>query len=203
MAASEDPESDEFTRGQISKFMEMSDILCQTVEHPVLRHMMNSAGITRFPEAQFDMVRLGISLYGVASNPDDHDALENVSTMKSSISQIKKVKAGEHVGYGNMVLEEDKTVAVVPVGYADGLNRRLGNGKGSLLVHGQHAAIVGNVCMDMCMLDITGIKAREGDTVIIFGNDRPVGELAVDLGTIPYEVMTSISGRVKRIYYQE
>lgn len=203
LSASEDPDSDEFSHSQIQKFESMSAQLCSSIDHSVLRHMVNSAGITRFPEAQFDMVRLGISLYGVASNPDDQRELENVSTMKSSISQIKKVKAGERVGYGNMVLKEDKEIAIVPVGYADGLNRRLGNGRGSLMLHGQAAPIVGNVCMDMCMLDITGIKAREGDTVIIFGNERPVGLLAADLGTIPYEVMTSISGRVKRVYYQE
>ncbi|MCD4723540.1 MAG: bifunctional UDP-N-acetylmuramoyl-tripeptide:D-alanyl-D-alanine ligase/alanine racemase [Bacteroidales bacterium] len=203
LVASGEPESDEFTRGQIEKFKEMCDNFCGTIHHTVLRHMTNSAGITRFPEAHFDMVRLGVSLYGVASNSEDEGGLENVSTLKSTISQIKKVKAGERIGYGNMIIGNDMDIAVVPVGYADGLDRKLGNGTGHLIIGGQKASIVGSICMDMCMVDITEIKAREGDTVIIFGDDRPISELAADLKTIPYEVMTSISGRVKRVYFQE
>ena len=169
----------------------------------MIKHIANSAAINRFKEAQFDMVRLGISLYGVASNPEDSDHLENVSTLKSTISQLKNVKAGDRIGYGNTVIEEDMKVGIVPVGYADGLYRRLGQGVGHLIVQAYKAPIVGKVCMDMCMVNLNGIKAREGDQVIIFGDGRPVKELAEDLGTIPYEVMTSISGRVKRVYYQE
>ncbi len=203
LAASDDPGSDDFTHGQIEEFRSMCDRLCSAINRPVIRHMMNSAGITRFPDAHFDMVRLGISLYGVASNPEDEERLQNVSTLRSTISQIKKVAAGQRVGYGSVTIDTDKDIAVVPVGYADGLDRRLGHGRGYLLINGDRAPIIGNICMDMCMVDVTGIKAREGDNVIIFGNDRPVTSLAADLDTIPYEVMTSLSGRVKRVYYQE
>jgi alanine racemase len=203
LAASDDPGSDAFTLAQIERFREMADGFCSGISHRVLRHILNSGGITRFSDAHFDMVRLGISLYGVASHPGDESVLENVSTLKSIISQIKDVRAGERVGYGEVILEHDARIAVVPVGYADGLDRRLGHGRGYLLVNGHPAYIVGNICMDMCMIDITGIEAREGDEVIVFGNGRTVSELAVDLGTIPYEVMTSISGRVKRVYFQE
>ncbi len=203
LSESNDPGSDEFSRAQIQRFTEMCDQFCGSVDHPVIRHMMNSAGITRFPEGHFDMVRLGIGLYGVAANHDDTVKLENVSTLKSTISQIKLVKAGERVGYGPSIIDADTEIAVVPVGYADGLDRRLGNGNAYLLVNGQKAPTVGSICMDMCMIDISGIKAKEGDPVIIFGDERLITELAMDLGTIPYEVMTSVSGRVKRVYYQE
>ena len=203
VSASEDPGSDDFTWGQIDKFKKMCDRFCGTIGHTVLRHMMNSAGITRFREGHFDMVRLGVGLYGVASNQEDKDKLENVSTLKSSISQIKKVRVGEQVGYGHSPVKHDLNIAIVPVGYADGLDRRLGHGKGFLLVNGHQAPTVGTICMDMCMIDITNIKAREGDPVIIFGDERSIADLAKDLDTIPYEVMTSVSGRVKRVYFQE
>jgi len=203
LADSNTPESDEFTQGQIDKFIKMSDEFCKGIDHPVLKHIVNSAGINRFPEAHFDMVRLGISLYGVASNHEDEEKLENVSTLKSTISQVKKVKAGDRVGYGDFSVDQDMEIGIVPVGYADGLNRKLGNGVGNLIIHGFKVPIIGNICMDMCMIDISGVKAREGDQVIIFGDGKPIGDLAKELGTIPYEVMTSISGRVKRVYYQE
>ena len=203
LSASEDPGSDDFTQGQIQKFKEMCDHFCGAFGHPVLRHMLNSAGITRFPEGHFDMVRLGVGLYGIATNHDDEEKLENVSTLKSTISQIKKVRAGDRVGYGHNPAKKNMDIAIVPVGYADGLDRRLGNGNAYLLVNGQKAPTVGTICMDMCMIDLTGIEAREGDPVIIFGDDRSITDLAKDLGTIPYEVMTSVSGRVKRVYYQE
>jgi len=203
LSASEDPGSDEHTQKQINKFRKMCDSFCATIGHAVLQHMLNSAGITRFHNGHFDMVRLGIGLYGVAVNPEDADKLENVSTLKSTISQIKEVKAGESVGYGFEPIDRDMKIAIVPVGYADGLDRRLGNGKTYLLVNGHKAPLVGSICMDMCMIDITDLKVREGDPVIIFGDERPITELAKDLDTIPYEVMTSISGRVKRVYYQE
>ena len=203
LAASDDPESDEFTKGQIEKFKQMSEEFCKGIDHPVLKHIVNSAGINRFPDAHFDMVRLGISLYGVASNQEDSERLENVSTMRSTITQLKKVKAGDRIGYGNMIVDTDMEIGIIPVGYADGLNRKLGNGVGHLIIHGFKVPIVGNICMDMCMVDVTGVKAREGDQVIIFGDGKPIGELAKELGTIPYEVMTAISGRVKRVYFQE
>jgi alanine racemase len=203
LAASEDPESDDFSRSQIELFNQMSTQFCSHIDHTVIRHMANSAAINRFPEAHFDMVRLGISLYGVASNPEDSEKLENVGTLRSTITQIKKVKAGERIGYGNTVAEEDMKIGIVPVGYADGLDRRLGKGVGYLIINGYSVPTVGNICMDMCMVDLSEIKAREGDQVIIFGDGKTVSELANSLNTIPYEVLTSLSGRVKRVYYQE
>jgi alanine racemase len=203
LSDSDNPDSDEFTRSQVTRFTEMCDRLCAGVDHPVLRHMTNSAGITRFPEAHFDMVRLGIGLYGIPTNGDDNGRLENVSTLRSSISQIKHVKAGERVGYGPATLNKDTDIAIVPVGYADGLSRKLGNGNSYLVINGKQAPLVGNICMDMCMVDINGIEAKEGDPVIIFGQERSISQLSEDLDTIPYEVMTSISRRVKRVYFQE
>lgn len=203
LSDSDNPESDDFTHQQIHRFNKMCENFCGGFEQNVLRHMTNSAGITRFTEAHFDMVRLGVGLYGIAGNDEDAERLENVSTLRSTISQIKKVNHGERVGYGPATVDRDMEIAIVPVGYADGLDRRLGNGNSYLLVNGEQAPTVGSICMDMCMIDISGIKAREGDRVLIFGNERPLTQLADELQTIPYEVMTSISGRVKRVYYQE
>lgn len=223
LAASEDPHEDAFTRTQIARFVEMSDTITRSLSHPVLRHILNSAGISRFPEAHFDMVRMGIGLYGVGSDEAEQTKLRNVSTLKSVITQIKRIKAGETIGYNRMGrADEEKTIAIVPIGYADGLNRRLGNGTGRLYIHGQPAPIIGNICMDLTMVDITGLTdnrqlapspspigggrveaIREGDPVIVFSDDHPVAGLAGLLGTIPYEVLTGISRRVKRIYYHE
>jgi alanine racemase len=204
LASSEDPRDDDFSRAQIEKFRRMSDRIKAHADHPVLLHILNSAGISRFPDAQFDMVRLGISLYGIATASVDENMLEHVSTLKSTISQIKHIPRGETVGYNRTwKADEDMKIAVIPIGYADGLNRKLSNGKGSLFIHGSRAPIVGNICMDMCMADITGIEAREGDDVTVFGKDHPITELAEALDTIPYEVLTNISRRVKRVYYHE
>ena len=204
LAASEDPSEDDFTKQQIGLFREMSDKIKSHTHHPVLMHILNSAGINRFPDAQFDMVRLGISLYGISSNPTDTDKLKNVSTLKSSISQIKTIQKGETIGYNRKgIAREEMKIATIAIGYADGFNRSLSNGVGSVLVHGKFAPVVGNVSMDLCMIDITGIEAEEGDDVIIFGENYPVAELAKATNTIPYEIMTGISRRVKRIYFQE
>ncbi|MBM3437028.1 MAG: bifunctional UDP-N-acetylmuramoyl-tripeptide:D-alanyl-D-alanine ligase/alanine racemase, partial [Bacteroidetes bacterium] len=204
LAASEDSAEDEFTGQQISKFREMAQKFRSEINPDILAHILNSAGITRFPEAQMDMVRLGISLYGVAFIEEDVPNLENVSTLKSIVSQVKNVKAGETIGYNRAgKAEKDMSIAIVPVGYADGLNRKLSNGRGRLYINGQSVPITGNVCMDMCMVDITGLDVKEGEEVIIFGRDHPIAELARDLDTIPYEVLTNISRRVKRVYYHE
>ena len=223
LAASEDPGEDVFTRLQITRFEEMSKIVTQSLAYPVLKHILNSAGITRFPDAQFDMVRLGIGLYGVGAGREEQEKLRNVSSLRSVITQIKKIKAGDTIGYNRKGrADEEKTIAIVPVGYADGLNRRLGNGVGKVFINGQPAPIIGNVCMDLIMVDITRSSGlgtrdsglgtrdgdppsviREGDPVIIFSDEHPVGEIAAQLGTIPYEVLTGISRRVKRIYYHE
>ncbi|MBP6977460.1 MAG: bifunctional UDP-N-acetylmuramoyl-tripeptide:D-alanyl-D-alanine ligase/alanine racemase [Lentimicrobiaceae bacterium] len=204
LAAAEDPAHDGFSREQIRSFDRMCEQLKSGLKYPFLMHILNSAGICRFPEAQFDMVRLGISLYGVPACPEQHDRLHHVSTLRSSVSQIKEVPARDTIGYNRgWTAESNMTIATVSIGYADGLNRRLSNGRGKLLVNGQFARIVGNICMDMCMIDVTGMQVKEGDEVIIFGKDYPIAELARDMETIPYEVLTGISGRVKRIYYQE
>ncbi|MCX6234884.1 MAG: bifunctional UDP-N-acetylmuramoyl-tripeptide:D-alanyl-D-alanine ligase/alanine racemase [Bacteroidetes bacterium] len=204
LASSENPEHDDFTLKQIERFRMMSSKIRSAFSHKILLHILNSAGIVRFPQAQFDMVRLGISLYGVDTSNAEQRHLINVSTLKSSISQIKKVVAGEAIGYNLQgVASRDMNMAVVPIGYADGLSRRLGNGRGKLLVNGHFAPIIGNVCMDMCMIDVTDITVKEGDEVIIFGDEWPITRVAEDIGTIPYEVLTGISRRVKRVYFRE
>jgi alanine racemase len=202
LAASEDPAEDNFTLQQIEQFNEMAAKFRNNINPGILVHILNSAGIIRFPEAQMDMVRLGISLYGITYN--ENESLENVSTLKSIISQIKEIKVGETIGYNRSGrAEKDMKIAIIPVGYADGLNRKLSNGNGKLYIHGIAAPIVGNVCMDMCMIDITGLKVNEGDDVIIFDKEHPITGIARDLETIPYEVLTNISRRVKRVYYHE
>ncbi|MBU2649827.1 MAG: bifunctional UDP-N-acetylmuramoyl-tripeptide:D-alanyl-D-alanine ligase/alanine racemase [Bacteroidetes bacterium] len=204
LAASDMPEHDGFTRQQIERFRIMGEKVREAAGHPVMMHILNSAGIIRFPEAQFQMVRLGISLYGVSNVPEEQKKLENVSTMRSVISQVKHIPAGESVGYNrNGLSENDRKIAIVPVGYADGLHRNLGNGQGHLMVHDQLVPITGDVCMDMCMIDVTGLEVKEEDEVIIFGKNRPIPELAKEMQTIPYEVLSGISRRVKRIYYHE
>ena len=167
-------------------------------------HILNSAGIIRFPEAQYSMVRLGISLYGIATLEGEQTRLEPVARLKSTISQIKNIAAGESVGY-NRTYKADQPIrmAIVPIGYADGLSLSLSKGKGHLMAGDQLVPIIGKVCMDMCMLDITGIEAEEGDEVIIFGPERPLQDLAREMGTIPYEVLAGLSRRVKRVYYHE
>jgi alanine racemase len=202
LSASDEPEQDDFTRDQIALFDRLSLQITRSLDYPVIRHILNSAGIERFPEAQFDMVRLGIGLYGISVM--DHQQLRNISTFKSTVTQIKKVKAGGSIGYGRQARAvEDMTIAVIPVGYADGFNRALSNGVGRLYINGFYVPVVGNICMDMCMADITGCDIHEGDEVIVFGEAIPVRELANKLGTIPYEIFTGISERVKRVYYQE
>ncbi|MGL5893611.1 MAG: alanine racemase C-terminal domain-containing protein, partial [Bacteroidales bacterium] len=168
----------------------------------VLRHILNTGGIERFASHQMDMVRLGIGLYGVTASGNS-DQLESVSTLKSTILQIKDLSAGESVGYGRRtILKRDSRIATIPIGYADGLDRRLGNGAGSLFVDGIAAPIVGNICMDLCMIDISDIpQAQEGDKVVVFGKEQSIERLAKELGTIPYEILTSISLRVKRVYF--
>ncbi|MBL7882891.1 MAG: bifunctional UDP-N-acetylmuramoyl-tripeptide:D-alanyl-D-alanine ligase/alanine racemase [Bacteroidia bacterium] len=204
LAASDESEHDDFTWLQIKKFNVMSEQIKTHFTQPIIKHILNSAGISRFPDAQFEMVRLGIGLYGIGANATEQAQLQNVSTLKTSISQIKNIPANETIGYSRKgVATRDIQIATVPIGYADGLSRKLSNGKGKMIVKGQVAPIVGNVCMDMCMIDITDIKANENDEVIVFGDALPITEVASDIGTIPYEVLTNVSRRVKRVYYQE
>ncbi len=202
LAGSDETRLDGFTRQQIETFEKAAQELQKAFSHKILRHICNSAGIERFPGAQFDMVRLGIGLYGI--DPASNTVLHNVSSLYTTILQIKDVPQEETVGYGRKgVLARDSRIAAIPIGYADGLNRHLGNGRGYCLVNGQKAPYVGNICMDVCMIDITGIDCKEGDRVEIFGDHLPVTVLSDTLGTIPYEVLTNVSTRVKRIYYQD
>lgn len=205
LAGSEDPSLDDYSRMQIHRFSMMSESVIKHLNYPVWRHVLNSAGISRFPDAQFEMVRLGIGLYGIDGTEKVQHLLKNVSTLKTTISQIKKISAGETVGYGRMgIAITDMTIATVGIGYADGLNRRLSCGVGKMVVRGKLAPITGNINMDMTMIDITNIPdAEEGDEVVVFGDALPVQQLAQWADTISYEVLSTISRRVKRVYYQE
>jgi alanine racemase len=204
LVASGNPELDWFTQQQIEKFKRMETLIKSAFAYPIYSHILNSSGVSRFPDAQFDMVRLGIGFYGVAANEEEQKQLQHVSTLKTVISQIKHIPKGDTVGYDrNYTAERETVVATIPVGYADGLNRHFGNGCGHVIVNGLPAPVIGSICMDMCMVDITGIEAEENDEVIIFGKEQPITTVAKVLDTIPYEVLTGISRRVKRIYYQE
>lgn len=205
LAASESLAHDDFTLQQSVEFKSCCDILEERLKYPFIKHISNTSGISRHPNLQLDMVRLGIGLYGIANNKNMQKKLRHVSTLSSTVAQIKKVSARESVGYGrNSFLKKDTIIATVRIGYADGYDRGLGNGVGKMLYHGKLVPVIGNVCMDMTMLDITGVQhAKEGDEVIVFGEDLPVEKLAQWLHTIPYEIMTGISSRVKRVYYQE
>jgi len=200
LVASENPDHDEFTKHQADLFEEMSNQIQKTVKYHFIKHIANTSAIHRHPELQFDMVRLGIGMYGV----DSGIQLQNVTTLKTTIAQIKNIRKGETVGYGRKgILHHDAVVATVRIGYADGYPRAFGNGNGKMLVNGKMAPVIGNVCMDMTMLDITGINAAEGDQVIVFGELLPVEQIAPWANTIPYEILTNISQRVKRVYYEE
>lgn len=204
LAGSDKPELDDFTRGQISLFKEICEEFRQNVPHPVMTHILNSAGIIRFPEARFDMVRLGIGLYGIGSDHETDKSLRQVTSLRSEIAQIRNIHPGDSVGYNrSFIADKDMKIATVSVGYADGLFRNLGNGNSSLWVKDKPAPIIGDICMDMCMIDITNVDVNEGDPVIIFNPEHAVSELAKAAGTIPYEILSRISRRVKRVYYHE
>lgn len=201
LAAADDPEMDAFTWQQIKSFEDISERILKVFPYHIDRHILNSAGIERFPEKQFDMVRLGIGLYGISLT---QLPLQSISTFRSTVSQIKKVNPGETVGYNRMgKIADRRDIAIVPVGYADGLDRRLGNGTGQAFIKGQRVPVVGNICMDMLMLDVTGLNVVAGDSVEFFGNNIPVSEVAEKTGTIPYEILTGVSQRVKRVYMYE
>lgn len=200
---SDSPLFDEFSKLQQARFDTAAETLQQAFEHKILRHICNSAGAERFEEAHHDMVRLGIGLYGISPIEENRN-LHPISTLKTIILQIHDVPANETVGYSRKgVLARDSRIAALPIGYADGLNRHLGNGKGYCIVNGKQAPYIGNICMDVCMIDVTGIDCKEGDTVEIFGPQLPVTTVAEWLDTIPYEVLTSVSTRIKRVYYSD
>lgn len=195
-------EFDSFSRHQFELYDEASQKLQAAYSHKILRHICNSAGIEHFPKYHLDMVRLGLGLYGI--NPRNNEVINNVVTLKTTILQIRNVPAGDTVGYSRKgKIDHDCRIAAIPIGYADGLNRKLGNRNGYCMVHGQKAPYVGNICMDVCMIDVTGIECSEGDYVTIFGDELPVTVLSDAIGTIPYEILTGVSTRVQRVYTQE
>ncbi|MDI1354469.1 MAG: alanine racemase [bacterium] len=195
---------DDFTNEQIKMFEEAVSMIEGRLGYPVIKHLCNSAGITRFKNAHFNMVRLGIGMYGMGVNAAEQKLLYNVGTLKTKISQIKEVSAGETVGYNrNALLTKGSRIATVPIGYADGFSRMLGNGNHGMYVRGHFCKTVGNVCMDMCMLDVSAINCAEGDEVIVFENAEQIKLMANALNSISYEVLTNLSARVKRVYVQE
>ncbi len=205
LACSEDPDMDDFTRLQINRFSTWSSELKDAIGDPsIMCHILNSSGIARFPEAQMDMVRLGIGLYGIAPDEPTQIHLRPVSRLITRISQLKHIPAGDSVGYNRrFVAERDTVIAILPIGYADGLNRHLGYGRGQVEIAGSMAPLIGSVCMDMCFADVTGIECSEGDQAVIFGTAEHLKMMADAASTIPYELLTAVSPRVKRVYYQE
>jgi Alr-MurF fusion protein len=202
LVASEDESHQAFTMQQFDQFKEMATSIQKNLGYRPLLHALNSAGIVSYPDFQMDMVRLGIGLYGIEGNEKFDDQLKVIGTLKTTISQIKNLDKGETVGYGRKgEMKEAGKIATLAIGYADGYDRRFSNGVGYVLIHSQKAPIIGNICMDMCMVDITGISAREGDEALIYGPGISLTELARKIGTIPYELLTNISSRVKRVYY--
>ena len=199
---SDEDRFNDFSQQQYDLFCQGADALQQAFPHHILRHICNTAGIEHFPERHHDMVRLGLGLYGI--NPRTSRIIHNVSTLRTTILQIHSIPAGDTIGYSRRTtLERDSRIAAIPIGYADGLDRRLGNRNAYCLVNGQQAQYVGNICMDVAMIDVTDIDCQEGDSVEIFGDNLPVTILSDKLGTIPYEILTSISPRVRRIYYKD
>ncbi len=204
LATSDEMKFIDFTLSQIKLFEKMSSILMEELQINPIRHLLNTSGISNFQQAQYEMVRLGIGLYGVSNDDEEQKLLENVGTLKSIISQIRTIDAGESVGYGRRFLADKPTkIATIPIGYADGISRHWGNGNGYVVIKNKKAPIVGSICMDMLMVDTTDIECKEGAEVIIFGESPSVSYMAKQLDTIPYEIMTSISQRVKRVFYRE
>ena len=202
LAGSDEPALDHFSHLQAGRLTEAADILKKNVDYSFGMHLLNSSGIPRFPEYQFNMVRPGIGLYGIGEYPGL--SMQHTGRFVTGVSQVKDIPAGEPVGYGcRDISDRDRKIAVVPVGYADGLRRSLGNGKGCLFIAGKRAPLVGNICMDMCMADVTGSDVKTGDDAEIFGENISIEEIASWCETIPYEILTSIPSRVKRVYFNE
>jgi alanine racemase len=198
LCVAEDPSQDAFTLGQIELFQKNAQTLADGLGYMPMRHILNSAGIERFPQYQMDMVRLGIGIYGVSAVPGK--TLTPVASLKCKVLQVKQLGPGDTVGYGRWGRAKEGTViATIPVGYADGIDRHLGRGAASFSLNGQRVPTIGNICMDMCMLDVTGVPAAVGDTVTVFGEDPTVEELASILGTIPYEILSSVPRRIERM----
>jgi len=203
-ASAEDKDQDKMSTQQIQRLNTFYDGFVEEMNYAPLKHIANSAGVVRFPQAHFDMIRLGISLYGFQPVEGEQNSIESASTLKSFISQIRIVEAHTGVGYGSLDQSDHKRkIAIIAIGYADGLDRQLSSGVGYFMIDEQEAPIVGNVCMDMTMCDVTDIDCSEGDEVIVFGQKPSIAEIAKKTGTIPYEVLTSVSERVKRVYSEE
>ena len=202
LAGADESVHDEFTIGQVQQFLDLSSIITEKLPYKVFRHILNSAGIERFPQFQFEMVRLGIGLYGVSTSKNQQ--IQPISRLKTSISQLRLIPAGQTVGYSRKgMATRDSQIAVLPIGYADGYDRRLSNGVGKVYVKGRIVPVIGNICMDMCMIDVTGLQVSVGDEVELMGEHILVSDIAQTIGTIPYEILTGISQRVKRVYLQE
>lgn len=204
MATSDDLKHKDFALSQIDLFEKLSSKLMTELQIKPIRHILNTSGISNYPDSQYDMVRLGIGLYGVSNDDEEQKYLENVGTLKSIISQIRTISAGDSVGYGRRFMAEKPTkIATIPIGYADGISRGWGNGVGFVTIRNEKAPIIGSICMDMLMVDVSGIDCKEGDAAVIFGESPTVNYIAQKLDTIPYEILTSISQRVKRVFYRE
>jgi len=203
--ASDAAEHDEFTKKQIKRFEKAFTKIEKALGYKVIKHISNTGGIIRWPSAHFDMVRLGIGLYGIdASVAADSGVLQPIATLKTSVSQVRKVAANDTIGYSrNGKLAHNGKVATIRIGYADGYLRAFGNGVGKMLIKGKLVPTVGNISMDMTMLDVSNVDVREGDDVIVFNDELTIEELAREIGTIPYEILTNISQRVKRVYFYE
>jgi alanine racemase len=204
LAGADDENLDLYTTDQVSQYIEEANRIEKAIQSKFIRHVANSAAIIRNPEYHFDMVRLGIGLYGFDASGIINQRLRPIGVLKTEISQIINLKKGESVGYGRKGrVSRNSKIATVAIGYADGYSRLFSNGIASMLVNGKLAPVIGNVCMDMTMIDITGIKANEGSEVIVFGNTLSLSALSKTINTIPYEILTNISDRVKRIYISE
>jgi alanine racemase len=204
LAGADEQKHDDYSKSQFEKFSEAYQKIYNWLNQKPLRHILNSPGILRLKDYQLDMVRLGIGLYGVNPTSENFKKLQPVATLKTMISQIKNIRSDETVGYGRHGKSKaDMNIATIAIGYADGFSRSFSKGKGHVLIHGKKAPVIGNVCMDMTMVDVTGIDAHEGDEVIIFGPGLPIEEVAASIGTIPYEILTSTSERVKRVFFSE
>lgn len=204
LVASADETHDEFTKLQLANFETIYQNIAQFLSYKPIKHALNTSGITRWGNAQMDMVRLGIGLYGFDSALANENKLQTVAVLKTTVTQIKELKAGETVGYSRKgVMPQGGKIATVKIGYADGYSRAFGNGVGKMLIDGKLAPTIGSICMDMCMLDITGLNVKTGDEVIVFNDQYTIADLATQIGTIPYEILTNISQRVKRVYFYE
>ncbi|WP_449435371.1 alanine racemase C-terminal domain-containing protein [Pedobacter steynii] len=198
LVGSDDPMHDEFTAYQLARFTAVADKIRNGVGYSFIKHISNTSGISRHPEAQLDMVRLGIGLYGFDGGLTHNKGLQTVAVLKTTVTQVKPIKPNETVGYSRRgALPNGGMIATVKIGYADGYNRKFGNGVGKMLINGQLVSTVGVICMDMCMLNVTGLDVKTGDEVIVFNGELTIAELAKQIDTIPYEILTNVSQRVK------